>query len=191
MSFDFSGAHLENLALEVPFFGKDVSFAGATFVGECQLWAPTFDGEVDFSDISVEGNFSLARTTLGANFLARRFSIAPAGKFSIGQTWTSGDFAQMIIENSTVSGQFLLSVHGRDRFKVNIDNVEAKTGAWIVIKSNDKSADIQWQNARKWMVHPGAKVWLPAEAAQLNMPWLKTSVARSGSVKFGDPPPTN
>ena len=189
MSFDFSGGYFRDLQMEVPVFSNHVSFAGATFAGQCQLWAPTFDSEADFNNITVEGRLILPRVTLGSNFMASRFHILPEGTLSIAQSWASRPFAQILIDDPIAEGNFNLSVHPNN-VKVHIERLEAKPGARVVVEShsNDEGADARWFDANDWMVHPKAMVWLPAEAAQLKMPWLKTSVARSGSVKFDNPP---
>jgi hypothetical protein len=189
MSFDFSGGYFRDLKMEAPAFSDHVSFAGATFAGQCQLWAPTFDSEADFNNVTIEGRLALSRATLGSNLMASRFRILPEGVLSIGQTWASSRFAQILIDDSIVEGNFSLSVHPNE-VKVHIGRLEAKPGSRVVVQSdsNDEGADARWFDAKDWMVHPKAMVWLPTEAAQLNMPWLKTSVARSGSVKFDDPP---
>jgi hypothetical protein len=190
MSFDFSGGHFQNFRMEVPVFRNHVTFAGASFTGQCQLWAPTFDDEADFNDITVEGRLSLTRVTLGSNFLASRFHILPGATLSIAQSWVSSQFAQILSEDPIAEGNFQLSVHPYDGFKVCIERLEAKTGSRMAVESHSNSEGVNagWFNADEWMVHPDAIVWLPVEAAQLDMPWLKTSVARSGSVKFGDSP---
>ena len=189
MSFDFSDGHFQDLQMEVPVFSNNISFAGATFAGQCKLWAPTFDSEADFNNITVEGRLSLTRVTLGSNFLASRFHILSQGKLSIAQSWTSSPFGQILIDDPVAEGDFELSVHPYN-IKVHIERLEAKPGSRVVVvsHSNDEDADPRWFNANEWMVHPNAMIWLPAETAQLNMRWLNKSVARSGTVKFGDPP---
>jgi hypothetical protein len=192
MFFDFSGGRFQDLRMEVPVFNNRVSFAGAAFVGRCQIMSPTFEQEVDFSDSTIEGRLSMERMTLGSNFMANRFHVLPQSSLTIAQSWVTGPHCQILIDGPVTEGNFEVSVHSHNgNITVHIDELEVKPGSRVVIKShsNDPTADAQWLHTTGWMVHPKATVWLPAHAARQDIPWLKTSVARSASVKFGDPPP--
>jgi hypothetical protein len=112
MSFDFSGGYFRDLEMEAPVFSGHISFAGATFSGRCQLWAPTFDNEANFNNVTIEGHLTLPRATLGSNFMASRFRIPPEGVLSIGQSWVSSQFAQILIDDSSVTAAVVRCDHG-------------------------------------------------------------------------------
>lgn len=191
MSFEFSSAHFADLRLEAPVFNNNVSFSGATFTGRCQIWGPTFKKWVDFSDATIEGSLDLPRVSLGANFLFNRPRLLAQSSLSIGQSWTVGNLSQIIGEDLEIEGHFELSVHPDEAgLNVHLDRLQAKPGSRVVIKSHSsgESEAPRWFHPTAWVVHPKAQIWLPADAERLDEPWFNTSAARSGAVKFGDPP---
>jgi hypothetical protein len=190
LSFDLRDARLRDLDWTDCVFETEVQFAGATFLGECEISGPTFATNINFNGATIEGWLRLLDLTVSHRIELKSVTVRPEGALSVKATDLSDGGWLLLNWIMVEGGEVHVELTRNPGDEVQVELSYFIVGGTVVVQETASAQTNDGESLTtipEWSLHPGSRVELSAHLLNDSEIWAPRKVDPEASVAVHRP----